>query len=60
MSYYTEMTASLIGHMAADIILFPLETIMNRYGSIVIVNVLTTKETKIMFFFTLKATFARD
>lgn len=29
-SYYTEMTASLVGNMAADIILFPLETVINR------------------------------
>ncbi|CAG7835682.1 unnamed protein product, partial [Allacma fusca] len=29
-SYYMEMTASLIGHMVADVLLFPLETILHR------------------------------
>ncbi|CAL8127411.1 unnamed protein product [Orchesella dallaii] len=30
LSYHTETTASLIGHMVADILLFPLETIIHR------------------------------
>ena len=30
MSYYSEMTASLVGHTVADILLFPLETILHR------------------------------
>lgn len=28
------MTASLVGNMAADIILFPLETVLNRYATV--------------------------
>lgn len=30
MGHYSEMSASLVGHMVADILLFPLETILHR------------------------------